>query len=135
MWLDETRLDLVLQRANEFLGCGTQCLRAEEAVPFYAPVEFRERGSTYPGPWATGMAYELSPGGLFVQTLLPLRPRVATELRIHLTGVREEVTATGVIAWAHRWGSGQRAGMAVQLLGVPESKSLGLLLSASVEPG
>lgn len=123
-WVDESRMDTLVSRANAELGCPAQALRAEDGVPFFCPVEFREWGSKVPGAWSTGLSYEVSSGGLFVQTLVPLRPRIAVEMRLHLTTTREEVPATGVVAWSHRWNGSRDVGMAVQFLGMPVSRKL-----------
>lgn len=106
-------VDSALQRTSREL-------RVHEAVPFFCPVAFRELGGD--GRWHSGFSSELSPGGLFIRTLVPPRTGAALELKILLTTNGEHLEGSGVVAWSNPWSSSgplcAPAGMGVQFLGM-----------------
>ena len=61
----------VLARVNTLLQRGRDTLRVDERVPFVCPVEFRVVGTS---AWLSGYSSALSPGALFVRTLVPPAP-------------------------------------------------------------
>jgi uncharacterized protein (TIGR02266 family) len=103
-------------------------IRAEERVPLFCAVEYREAGSQ--DPWASCFSYDMSPGGIFLKTLVPARPRSAIELKLHLPASREVLTGTGVVAWANAYSDRKvysyPVGMGIQFLGM-SPKGLGEL--------
>jgi DNA-binding response OmpR family regulator/Tfp pilus assembly protein PilZ len=96
-------------------------LRADQRVPFFHPVLFREPAAVTPGPWRSGFSYNLSAGGIFIKTLVPLRPAAPIEVRICLTTTREQLDVTGVVAWSNpyapRGAFSYPIGMGIQFLG------------------
>jgi hypothetical protein len=98
-------------------------LRVHQRVPFFAPIEFRESGSST-SRWLAGYSSNLSPGGLFIRSLAVGRVGSALELRIHLMhGQEHEVlSGTGAVAWANSWGARSgfhfSIGMGVQFIGM-----------------
>lgn len=135
-WLDRatTPVGRVLTAVNSHFRLACRDLRADQRIPFFCPIEFREWGTLQEGEWQTGYSYGLSPGGLFIRTLAPARRKVAVEMRIHLTTTGEEFPATGVATWSNCWvkpGARRRtSGMGVQFLGMPLSKRLLNLIQA-----
>lgn len=107
-------------------------LRAWSRVPFFYPVLFREAGGAKQ-EWTTGYSFDVSSGGLFVRTLVPVRPRSPVELVLRLTTMREDLPLTGVVAWANpfvpRQTGSYPVGMGVQFLGAI-SPRLGQLIRA-----
>jgi DNA-binding response OmpR family regulator len=104
-------------------------LRVHERVPFFCPVEVREIGATDPS-WSSCYSYDLSPGGIFLKTLVPPRLRASVELKIHLTTMRLTIDGTGVVAWSNPYKK-RRAwsypvGAGIQFLGM-SPKRLGQL--------
>lgn len=116
------------------LNISCRDLRAHERIPFFCPVEFREWGKPDERTWSTGFAFGLSPGGLFIKTLVPLRRKIAVEMRVHLTTTNEQLPVTGVVAWSNPWSRSHRGrstvGMGVEFLGMPLSKRLLHLIRA-----
>ncbi len=100
VWLSERTLvpRQLLARINPLLQRNTTALLVEERVPFVCPVEFREAGSL---AWSSCLSSELSPGALFLRTLVPARLRAALELRLHLPTTGEVLEGTGLVAWAN----------------------------------
>lgn len=96
-------------------------LRVDQRIPFFCPVFFREAVAVKPGNWRSGFTYNLSSGGLFVKTLVPLRPAAPIEIRICLSSTGEEIEATGVVAWSNAFAIKRTfsfpVGMGVQFLG------------------
>jgi uncharacterized protein (TIGR02266 family) len=96
-------------------------LRAEARRPFCCPVEFGE-GGPRPGEWLSGYSSALSPGGVFIRTLVPARPGSTVGLRILLPTSREQLEAHGVVAWANpfapRGALAYPYGMGVRFLGM-----------------
>ena len=104
--------DILLQR-------NLLALLVDERVPFVCPVEFREVGSF---SWSSCFSSALSPGALFVRTLVPARPGAALELRIHLPTTRGVLEGPGIVSWSnpyvpHRVAS-YPLGMGIQFLGM-----------------
>ncbi|QSQ22195.1 PilZ domain-containing protein [Pyxidicoccus parkwayensis] len=114
-------LAALLPRIDALLGRDSGSLHVEERVPFCCPVEFGEGGSRE-SEWTSGFSVALSPGGLIVRTLVPLRPGTAVKLRIHLPTTRERLDTPGVVAWANpfapRGGLSFPYGMGVRFLGM-----------------
>jgi uncharacterized protein (TIGR02266 family) len=121
----------VVERVNAMLGRPPEKMRAHERVSFYCPVEFREAGGFTQSPWSSGFSINISAGGLFVKTLVPLRPGAPVELRIRLTTTSEVLPLTGVVAWANRYSSARAhscmVGMGVQFLGAVSKKMAQLI--------
>jgi uncharacterized protein (TIGR02266 family) len=115
------RLERMLQRNWRHLG-------ASEAVPFFCPVQYRELGPQ--ATWRSCYSQDVSPGGIFLRTLVPARVGSALELRIFLTTTGEVLEGSGVVSWANPWlpDSGLVAppGMGLQFLGM-SPKRLGRL--------
>jgi uncharacterized protein (TIGR02266 family) len=115
------RLERMLQRNWRDLG-------ACEAVPFFCPVQYRELGPEQ--RWRSCYSQDVSPGGIFLRTLVPARVGAALELRIFLTTTGEVLEGSGVVSWANPWqpDSGLLAppGMGLQFLGM-SPKRLGRL--------
>ncbi|HZA14369.1 MAG TPA: PilZ domain-containing protein [Myxococcaceae bacterium] len=115
-------------------------LRVDQRIPFFCPVYFREAVAVKPGDWRSGFTYNLSAGGLFIKTLVPLRPAAPVEIRICLTSSREEIDVTGVVAWSNRFATKRLftypVGMGVQFLGAISRRMAQLIEScrAEVEP-
>lgn len=111
----------LLSRIHALLDRDLASLRAEERLPFCCPVEFGESGPR-PGEWLSGFSTALSPGGLFVRTLVPARPGSAVGLRILLPTTREQLETHGVVAWANpfapRGATVYPYGMGVRFLGM-----------------
>lgn len=132
-WFDRQQAppESVGERANRHFNIGIRTLQVDQRVPFFCPVEFREWGNPQ-ASWCTSFSFNVSAGGIFLCTLVPARPRAALELRIHLTTTREELPATGVVAWANRLPTRRiysyPVGMGVQFLGMPLSKRLAQLI-------
>ncbi len=114
-------LAALLPRIHALLGRELASLRAEERVPFCCPVEFGESGPRG-AEWTSGFSSALSPGGLFIRTLVPARPGTAVRLRILLPTTRERLETHGVVAWANpyapRAGLTYPYGMGVRFLGM-----------------
>jgi uncharacterized protein (TIGR02266 family) len=119
----------ILQKANAWFSRASNALRPEARVPFFCPVEYREASNRF-GTWNSCYSYDLSPGGIFLRTLVPARPGAAVELKIHLTTHRTELLGSGVVAWAntyaHRKAYSCPIGMGVHFLGM-SPKGLSLL--------
>lgn len=114
-------LAALLPRIDALLGRDSGSLRAEERVPFSCPVEFGDSGSRE-AEWTSGFSSALSPGGLIIRTLVPMRPGTAVRLRILLPTTRERLETHGVVAWANpfapRAGLAFPYGMGVRFLGM-----------------
>ena len=110
-----------------------QRLRADQRVPFFSPVLFREPAAVTPGPWRSGYTYNLSAGGLFIKTLVPLRPAAPIEIRICVTTTREQLDVTGVVAWSNPYAPKGAfsfpIGMGVQFLGTLSRRMVQLIES------
>jgi uncharacterized protein (TIGR02266 family) len=91
------QLEEVVRKVNEHWKSGAAGLRVHERVPFFCPVEI----SGCSQPAFSCFSYDLSPGGLFVKTLVPLAPGEPVALKIHLSTTREEIATQGVVAWAN----------------------------------
>ncbi|WNG33814.1 response regulator [Archangium violaceum] len=119
----------IVQKANAWFSKSSDALRPESRVPFFCPVEYREAGNIF-GTWNSCYSYDLSPGGIFLRTLVPARPGSAVELKIHLTTHRTELLGSGVVAWANTYADRKAfsypIGMGVQFLGM-SPKGLSLL--------
>jgi CheY-like chemotaxis protein/Tfp pilus assembly protein PilZ len=109
-------------------------LRADQRAPFFSPVMFREPAAVTPGPWRSGFTYNLSSGGLFIKTLVPLRPAAPVEIRVCLTTSREQIEVTGVVAWSNPYAPKSAfsypIGMGVQFLGNVSRRVAQLIESA-----
>jgi uncharacterized protein (TIGR02266 family) len=109
----------LLARVNGLLQRNLLALLVEERVPFVCPVEFREVGSF---SWSSCYSSALSPGALFVRTLVPARPGAAVELRIHLPTTREVLEGPGLVSWSNPYAPRRLAsyplGMGIQFLGM-----------------
>lgn len=99
-------------------------LRADERVPFHCIVEVKEDEAN--AKWSSGLSFDLSPGGIFVRSLVCPRPGVAVSFRIHLSLTREVLEGTGVVAWAHPFSGrdvwSHPVGMGIQFLGMSPGK-------------
>ncbi|MFE8603136.1 response regulator [Archangium violaceum] len=109
----------LLSRINGQLQRNLAALLVDERVPFVCPVEYREVGSF---SWSSCYSSELSPGALFVRTLVPARPGAALELRIHLSTIREVLEGPGLVTWSNPYTARRTAsyplGMGIQFLGM-----------------
>jgi uncharacterized protein (TIGR02266 family) len=109
----------LLARINGLLQRNAVALLVDERVPFVCPVEFREVGSF---SWSSCYSSALSPGALFVRTLVPARPGAALELRIHLPTTREVLEGPGLVSWSNPYAPRRTAsyprGMGIQFLGM-----------------
>jgi uncharacterized protein (TIGR02266 family) len=109
----------LVSRINGQLQRNLLALLVDERVPFVCPVEFREVGSF---SWSSCFSSALSPGALFVRTLVPARPGAALDLRIHLPTTREVLEGPGLVAWANPYAPSRTAsyplGMGIQFLGM-----------------
>jgi CheY-like chemotaxis protein/Tfp pilus assembly protein PilZ len=114
-------------------------LRVDHRIPFFCPVFFRESVGVKPEPWRSGFTYNLSVGGLFIKTLVPLRPAAPVEIRICLTSTREEIEVTGVVAWSNPYATKRLftypIGMGVQFLGAISRRMSQLIESCRGEVG
>lgn len=129
-WVSPDRpLEDVVRQAQGVFNRSDPGLRASERVPFYTLVEFREPSGADQS-WCSSYSFNLSPGGIFLKTLVPGRPGAAVELRIHLATTREVLDGTGIVAWANRYVRRTTytypVGMGVQFLGM-SPKRLGQL--------
>lgn len=121
LWLSARTLPTryLLARINALLHRNLQALLVDERVPFVCPVEFREVGAF---SWSSCYSSELSPGALFVRTLVPVRPGAAVDLRIHLPTTREVLEGSGLVAWSNPYTPRRIAtyplGMGIQFLGL-----------------
>lgn len=130
-WFIEDRLDTtaIVKRVNDHFRRTSADLRVHERVPFFCPVEVREIGVA-DAQWSTCFSYDLSPGGIFLRTLVPPRVRACVEFRIRFTVSGEVLDGTGVVSWANSFS--QRSawtypfGAGVQFLGM-SPKRLGQL--------
>ncbi|NTX02713.1 MULTISPECIES: PilZ domain-containing protein [Myxococcus] len=133
------RAATLLPRIHAMLGREGASLRVEERVPFCCPVEFGE-GGPQGLAWTSGVSFALSPGGLFVRTLVPARPGAAVTLRIHLPTTGERLESHGVVAWANpfapRDGLCCPHGMGVRFMGMgpPRLMHLRQLCQATASP-
>ncbi|QRO00656.1 response regulator [Archangium violaceum] len=111
----------IIQKANAWFSRAIDALQPEARVPFFCPVEYREAGNIF-GSWSSCFSYDLSPGGIFLRTLVPARPGAAVELKIHLTTLRMELLGSGVVAWSNAYAPRKTAsyptGMGVHFLGM-----------------
>ncbi|HYO59535.1 response regulator [Archangium sp.] len=109
----------LLAHINGLMRCNLSTLRVDERVPFVCPVEFREVGGL---SWSSCYSSALSPGALFVRTLVPARPGAVLELRIHLPTTREVLEGQGLVAWSNPYTPRRTAsyplGMGIQFLGM-----------------
>ncbi|WP_375768564.1 response regulator [Archangium gephyra] len=109
----------LLARINGQLQRNLAALLVDERVPFVCPVEYREVGTF---SWSSCYSNALSPGALFVRTLVPARPGAALELRIHLPTTREVLEGPGLVSWSNPYTSRRTAtyplGMGIQFLGM-----------------
>jgi DNA-binding response OmpR family regulator len=109
----------LLSRINGQLQRNLAALLVDERVPFVCPVEYREVGSF---SWSSCYSSALSPGALFVRTLVPARSGAALELRIHLSTTREVLEGPGLVAWSNPYTARRTAsyplGMGIQFLGM-----------------
>ncbi|MFP2928931.1 PAS domain S-box protein [Pyxidicoccus sp. 3LG] len=132
-------LAALLPRIHAVLGRDVSTLHAEERVPFCCPVEFGESGP-HAAEWTSGFSSALSPGGLFIRTLVPARPGTSVRLRILLPTTRERLETHGVVAWSNpfapRAGLAYPYGMGVQFLGMgpPRLMSLRQLCQGVASP-
>jgi uncharacterized protein (TIGR02266 family) len=117
----------LLSRINTQLQRNLLALLVEERVPFVCPVEFREVGAY---SWSSCYSHALSPGALFVRTLVPARPGAAVELRIHLPTTREVLEGPGLVAWSNPYAPRRTAsyplGMGIQFLGLSPRRLMSL---------
>jgi DNA-binding response OmpR family regulator len=125
----------VLGGINQHFSRTCADLRAHERVSFFCPVELREIGD--PGAqWSTCYSYDLSPGGLFVRTIVPPRVKSCVELRIHFSISEDILEGTGVVCWANRFqkrnGWSRPLGAGIQFLGM-SPKRLGQLRAICAE--
>ena len=129
-WWSGARLSSreLLARVNALLQRGRDTLRVDERVPFVCPVEFREAGGA---PWSSCFSQALSPGALFVRTLVPARTSAALELRILLPTTSEVLEAPGLVSWSNPYSPRRAAsyplGMGVQFLGMGSQRLMRLL--------
>jgi DNA-binding response OmpR family regulator len=129
VWLSTRTLGprQVLARLNALLQRDMAALAAEERVPFVCPVEFREVGTW---TWASCLSSALSPGALFLRSLVPTRPGAALELRVRLPGSQEVLEGTGLVAWSNPYTPHRLAsyplGMGVLFLGLDSRRLLHL---------
>ncbi|WP_257457963.1 PilZ domain-containing protein [Archangium lipolyticum] len=111
----------LIHKANAWFSRAIDALQPEARVPFFCPVEYREAGNIF-GSWSSCYSYDLSPGGIFLRTLVPPRPGAAVELKIHLTTLRMELLGSGVVAWSNAYTPQKTAsyptGMGVHFLGM-----------------
>jgi CheY-like chemotaxis protein/Tfp pilus assembly protein PilZ len=109
----------LLARINGQLQRNHAALLVDERVPFVCPVEYREVGTF---SWSSCYSSALSPGALFVRTLVPARPGAALELRIHLPTTREVLEGPGLVSWSNPYTARRTAtyplGMGIQFLGM-----------------
>ncbi|WNG40853.1 response regulator [Archangium violaceum] len=124
----------LLARINGLLLRNAVGLQVDERVPFVCPVEFRELGGA---SWSSCYSSALSPGALFVRTLVPARVGAALELRIHLSTTREVLEGPGLVSWSNPYASRRTAsyplGMGIQFLGMSPRRLMQLreLISGS----
>lgn len=129
----------LLPRIHAMLSREGASLRVEERVPFCCPVEFGESGPQGLA-WTSGVSFALSPGGLFVRTLVPARPGSSVTLRIHLPTTGERLESHGVVAWANPYAAREGLcfphGMGVRFLGMgpPRLMHLRQLCQATASP-
>jgi hypothetical protein len=118
--LEHTSALQAFQRLDQAHLPGDRELRVHEAVPFFCPVQYRELGRE--PHWRCGYSHDMSPGGLFMRTLVPPRVGAALELRIFLTTTGEMLEGSGVVAWSNPWPLGQGLlappGMGIEFLGM-----------------
>ena len=109
----------LLARINGQLQRNHAALLVDERLPFVCPVEYREVGTF---SWSSCYSNALSPGALFVRTLVPARPGAALELRIHLPTTREVLEGPGLVSWSNPYTPRRTAtyplGMGIQFLGM-----------------
>ncbi len=109
----------LLARINGLLQRNLMALLVDERVSFVCPVEFREVGTF---SWSSCFSSALSPGALFVRTLVPARSGAALELRIHLPTTREVLEGPGLVSWSNPYVPRRLAsfplGMGIQFLGM-----------------
>lgn len=119
------QLDVLLDRAPYLL-------RPERRAPFVFPVRFREAGGATPGPWQSGYSWAVSPAGVFVRSLAPLRAGVALEAVVQVTTSKEELPLTGMVAWHFGWPADRAhrhlVGFGLQFLGPPLTARLAELI-------
>lgn len=117
----EVPVETVVGKVNALFNRTAQQLQVEGRVPFFCPVEFRDVGENPPN-WMSSYSFNISPLGIFLKTLAPVRPGAALELKIHLTTAREVLEGTGVVAWANSYAQRKAlsypVGMGVQFLGM-----------------
>ncbi|AKQ70686.1 Hypothetical protein A176_007598 [Myxococcus hansupus] len=129
----------LLPRIHAMLGREAASLRVEERVRFCCPVAFAEVGPRGT-EWRSGMSSALSPGGLFIRTLVPVKAGTAVGLHILLPTLGERLETHGVVAWAHpfapRQGVSHPYGMGVRFLGMgpPRLMRLRQLCQAEARP-
>ncbi|MFY0572063.1 response regulator [Archangium lansingense] len=109
----------LLARINGLMQRNVSTLLVDERVPFVCPVEYREVGSF---SWSSCYSSALSPGALFVRTLVPARAGAPLELRIHLPTTREVLEGPGLVSWSNPYTSRRTStyplGMGIQFLGM-----------------
>jgi CheY-like chemotaxis protein len=114
-------LEKIVQRINDDLNESSAMIRAEERVPFFCPVEFREVGTSETA-WASSLSHDISTAGIFLKTLVPIRKGACVDLKIHMTTSREVIEGTGVVKWANPYAARRvfsyPVGMGIQFLGM-----------------
>lgn len=100
-------------------------LRVANRIPLFVPVEFREVSSD-PQPWSSAFSFDISPGGIFLRTMVPARKGACLDLKLHLTICGEILDGSGVVAWSNAYTSpatfSHPVGMGVQFLGMSPSR-------------
>jgi uncharacterized protein (TIGR02266 family) len=107
-------VEAILSLVNARLHRLSLDMRAALRVPFYALIEFRNKGQT---EWLSGFSHDLSSGGVFIRTLTPLKHGSDIEVRIAIP--REKpLGCSGLVAWSNspqvRQGFSCRIGMGVK---------------------
>lgn len=110
----------VADKVQKMIRPSDTALQSTERVPFFCPVEFREPVAK--AGWRACFSSDLSASGIFVKTLVAIRPGAPVELKIHLTMTRDVIDGTGVVAWSNPY-TPHRAfsypvGMGIQFLGM-----------------
>jgi two-component system, cell cycle response regulator len=121
-------VEAVTSLINARLHRLTLDMRASQRVPYYALVEFRQRGKSQT-EWLSGFSHDVSSGGVFIRTLTPLPQGGDVELKLHLQG-KLPLLCGGMVAWSNgpqyqERGFSCRIGMGIKFTPLePEQKQL-----------
>ena len=101
--------------------------RRSARSPINAHLEFTEKGAD--GKAISGVAKDISVGGMFIQTNSPAAFGASVEVRIRVPGHKEDMILPGVVRWTRADGMGLQFG----LLGARETHVITEIVKSGVK--